>query len=335
MERFDIPICIFIFKRKKAVEVIKRIAQIKPTKLYIMADQGRNDEERTAVTDCRAAVENAIDWDCEVIKNYADENRGVYQNIGEGAKWVLKQEKWAIFLEDDNLPEITFFRFCQEMLYRYENDTRIIWVCGTNYLGDYRPSSNESYVFTRHMLPCGWASWANKFECFYDGELSLVSDEVTMSRIGSMYCNEKVYRQYREAWMKEYERISQGLNPISWDYQMDFSIKANGLLGICPCRNQIKNIGVDEDSIHGGNSFDLVMTQRFCGMDSFPIEFPLRHPATVLQDEEFEKKIGEIILIPNSYRMKRCLKGIIVKCVKYIFRIPEDVKIRHYFVRNK
>lgn len=334
MDRFDIPICIFIFKRMKAIEIIERIAQVKPSKLYIMADQGRDEAEREAALECRIAVENAISWDCEVIKNYAEENRGVYKNIGEGAKWVLRQEKWAIFLEDDNLPEITFFPFCREMLHRYENDTRIVWVCGTNYLGDYRPSSNESYVFTRHMLPCGWASWADKFERFYDGELSLATNEIVLSRIGGMYCNKQVYRQYRELWMKEYKRLSQGLKPISWDYQMDFSIKAHNLLGICPCRNQIKNIGVDEDSIHGGNSFDLVMTSRFCGMDSFPMEFPLNHPATVLQDDEFEKKIGNIILIPRSFRMKRWLKGTAVRCVKFLFRIPPDMKIRHYFERN-
>ena len=112
MQAFDIPVAIFIFKRHKAVDVVRRIAEVKPRKLYILADQGRNDAEREAVASCRAAVEAAIDWECEVVKNYATENRGVYQNIGEGAKWVLRQEKWAIFLEDDNLPEVSFFDFC-------------------------------------------------------------------------------------------------------------------------------------------------------------------------------------------------------------------------------
>jgi hypothetical protein len=45
--------------------------------------------------------------------------------------------------------------------------------------------------------------------------------------------------------MSERHRIERGERPISWDYQMDFSIKAYGLYGICPCKNQIKNIGVD------------------------------------------------------------------------------------------
>ena len=112
--QFDIPVVLFIFKRDKAVEIVNRIAEVQPRKLYILADQGRNAEERLLAEECRKKVEAAITWDCEVIKNYADENRGVYQNIGQGAIWVLKQEKWAIFLEDDNLPEPSFFPFCKE-----------------------------------------------------------------------------------------------------------------------------------------------------------------------------------------------------------------------------
>ena len=189
MERFDIPVCLFIFKRKKAVEIIKRIAEVQPKKLYIMADYGRNEEECKAAEECRALVEQAINWDCEVVKNYAETNRGVYENIGEGAKWVLRREKWAIFLEDDNLPEVSFFQFCKEMLALYESDTRILWVCGTNYLGNYQPKNGVDYVFTRHMLPCGWASWAHKFEKFYDGQLKLCDDSTVMERIESNYLN--------------------------------------------------------------------------------------------------------------------------------------------------
>ncbi len=327
MNSFDIPVVLFIFKRDKAVDIVRRISEVKPQKLYIMADQGRNDKEEEEALECRKKVEAAIDWDCEVIKNYAEENRGVYENIGKGAIWVLRQEKWAIFLEDDNLPEVSFFEFCREMLTRYENDSRILWICGTNYLGNYEPESGHSYVFTRHMLPCGWASWANKFEQFYDGDLALADDETVMDRIGSVYCSKKVFEQYRRSWMAEKKRIVSGNKPISWDYQMDFTIKANNLFGICPCKNQIKNIGVDSCSIHGGNSFDKVMTRRFCGMDSYPLKFPLKHPSTVLIDPLFEKEIGKIILYPFSIR----LKASVSRSLRKLLKVPQGKSISRFF----
>lgn len=40
MKEFDIPVVLFVFKREKAVEVIKRLSEVKPSKLYILADQG-------------------------------------------------------------------------------------------------------------------------------------------------------------------------------------------------------------------------------------------------------------------------------------------------------
>lgn len=326
MEQFDIPVALFIFKRDKAVEIIKRISEVKPRKLYLLADQGRNDEERALAAEVRRKVEESINWECEVIKNYAEENRGVYANIGQGAIWVLRREKWAIFLEDDNLPEVTFFAFCREMLEKYENDTRILWVCGTNYLGDYVPETGDSYVFTRHMLPCGWASWANKFERFYDGDLTLCDDKTVMERVGDVYCNKQLFEQYRACWMSEKYRIMDGKRPVSWDYQMDLTIKANNLFGICPCKNQIKNIGVDEFSIHGGNSFTKIMTKRFCGMDSYPLELPLQHPSTVMLDPIFEKNIGKVILYPFILRIR--IKA--VRFLKKMFKVPYDKSIKTF-----
>lgn len=326
MKQFDIPVVLFIFKRDKAVDIIKRIGKVRPKKLYIMADQGRNEEEKAQAQQCREAVEKAIDWDCEVIKNYAEENRGVYENIGKGAIWVLQRERWAIFLEDDNLPEETFFPFCEEMLRRYEDDTRVLWVCGTNYLGDYTPESGDSYVFTRHMLPCGWASWSHKFELFYDGELKLTENSAVMERVGDVYCNKEVYEQYKHDWMMEKQRANAGERFWSWDYQMDFSIKANNLFGICPCKNQIKNIGVDAFSAHGTTSFSQTMTMRFCGMDSYPLQFPLQHPAALLQDPVFEKEIGKIILYPWKMRSIQKLS----RTIRRILHVPYNKSIKQF-----
>lgn len=79
------------------------------------------------------------------------------------------------------------------------------------------------------MLPCGWASWATKFEKFYDGNLSLCEDKTVMERVKDVYINSKVFFQYRISWMNEYYRIKSGERPISWDYQMDLTIDYYGV----------------------------------------------------------------------------------------------------------
>lgn len=324
---FDIPVVLLMFKREKVVDIIRRVEQVQPSKIYLISDGGRTLEEHEEVRKCRRLAENAITWPCEVVKNYSEINRGVYENIAGGAKWVFERESKAIFLEDDNLPETSFFFFCKEMLDRYENDSRILWVCGTNYLEEYLPKESVSYVFTRHMLPCGWASWSEKFCKYYDGELHGCDDQRILRNIGYQYITKALYKQYKTCWLSEYNRRKQGKRFASWDMQMDFTIKSNSLLGICPCANQIKNIGVDDASIHGGTSLNAVMTRRFCGMDSKPIRFPLVHPNTVLVDEVFEKKIGRIMLYPIHVRIKTGVSRVL----RRVFSIPDGTSTKQFF----
>ena len=105
---FNIPVVVFLFKRTKVVQIIDQIAKIKPSKLYLLGDGPRTEDESKDVELCRQQVEQHITWDCEIIRNYAPQNRGVYQNIAGGAKWVFEREEMAIFLEDDNYPALSF-----------------------------------------------------------------------------------------------------------------------------------------------------------------------------------------------------------------------------------
>ena len=302
---FDIPVVLLLFKRKDAaLRIIDRFRKVGVSKLYLLADQGRDEVEIKQVMETRKAVENAIDWECKVIKNYADENRGVYGNIALGAKWVFEREKWAIFLEDDNLPEETFFLYCEEMLRRFENDNRILWVCGTNYLGKYITDNGASYMFTKHMLPCGWASWGGKFNKYYDGEAKLLDDPWVEQRFLADFPTKEMSDVYIAPLRRYKKAIAEGKRPASWDYQMCLSIRTNSMYGISPMYNQIKNIGVDECSEHGGNTMAKVMTRRFCGMDSYPLEFPLIHPSAVMTDLKYEKKIDNIVTPPISKQIR-------------------------------
>tara|TARA_B110000438_G_scaffold194766_1_gene186408 strand:+ start:7340 stop:8329 length:990 start_codon:yes stop_codon:yes gene_type:complete len=309
---FDIPICIFFFNRPDTtIRLLKQVSKIKPKKLYLLCDGGRSNQESEDVNNCRKSVESAIDWDCEIIKRYSDENVGVYGNIGLGAKWVLSKEKSAIFLEDDNLPKNTFFYYCKEMLEKYQYEDKVLWVCGTNYLEKYKPKDGSSYVFTKHLMPCGWATWSNKFNKYYDINLDLARDKKTMSELKNQYLNKSLFYQQRYNFYSTIYKIDSDPTKSSWDHQMSFSIRYHGLYGISPCVNLISNIGVDERSTHGGTSLSKVMTKRFCGIKSFDIEFPLKHPNSIDIDLEYEKKVAKIILLPLMNRL-------LILCIRII-----------------
>jgi len=310
---FDIPVVLIIFRRCDTMpRIIQRLAKVKPRKVYILADEGRNEKEIEQAHECRKTVESLINWDCEVVKNYAEENRGVYRNIGEGAKWVFEREEKAIFLEDDNLPETSFFRYADEMLEKYETAPEVLWI--TNYVTDM--NGKESYAFTQHLLPCGWASWSTKFLKYYDGELSTFRDEAHKRKFYSSYSNRWLAQWQYQSVRNEVERHERTGRFISWDYQMLWSVRSNGLYGVVPLRNQITNIGVDEFSIHGGNSKNNVMTDRFCEVPSKQLDFPLVHPNEIAINKSVEHQLADIICPPHSTVLKSLLSSKMKRLMK-------------------
>ena len=310
---FDIPVVLIIFRRSSTLDrIISRIREVAPTKIYILADEGRTPTEIDEAHKCRLHVESLIDWDCELIKHYADSNRGVYKNIGEGARWVFEREEMAIFLEDDNLPDVSFFRFAKEMLEKYKTQKNVMWICGTNYFTEYQ--SKESYKFTKHLLPCGWASWSDKFLSYYDGEFVSFSDCARRINFNKSYYPRLLKYVQLQSIKNELYRKKNGIRFISWDYQMLWSVRSNDFFGIVPMKNLITNIGVDEFSVHGGSSKSNIMTDRFCEIPSKSLEFPLIHPLDVSIDKDFELSLGKIICPP----FKSAIKSVFSSKLKHL-----------------
>lgn len=317
-------VCLFFFLRsEKLLLIIDRLRTVNVKKIYLYSDGPRNEEEAIIINKVRDAVENALDWDCEIVKHYSEKNIGIYQQIGVGAKEVLAQEGRAIFLEDDNLPELTFFQYAEEMLDRYENNEKVLWICGTNYYPKIKLSNDASYAFTKLLLPCGWASWSHKFNKYYDGELDGMSDPDIYKKLRSTYRNKSLFKQEFSRIYMEYYRKQNNKRFASWDFQMIFTIHKNDLYGIAPKNNQIKNIGVDEFSAHGGSSFRIAQIKKFCGIETVPLDFPLIHPDKVEIDPIFEKKTEKIILTPLSLR----IKSFLVSIYKKVRGIPQTESI--------
>ena len=157
----ETPVVLIIFNRPdRTKKVFEAIRQAKPTKLLIIADGPR--EERTGETELCAqtrSIVEKVDWDCDVIKKYADSNLGIKNCIGkEGLPWAFEIAEEAIILEDDCLPNQTFFRFCQELLKKYRYDERVMTISGSNLLVEWK-SDIQDYHFSNHFSCWGWASW--------------------------------------------------------------------------------------------------------------------------------------------------------------------------------
>jgi len=61
-------------------------------------------------------------------------------------------------------------------------------------------------------------------------------------------------------------------------------------------------------------------------MNSYPLSFPLQHPAALLQDPAFEEKIGKIILLPLRLRISITVS----KFIRKILRIPSGKSTKQF-----
>ena len=233
LSKFNIPVVLFIFKRSETtIKTIQILKKINARKIILVGDYGRNNEENKIVEKVRKEVLSAIDWDCDVEKRFAAKNEGVFNQIGLGACDILKKEGKAIFLEDDNLPEESFFPYCEYLLDKYENNEKVLWICGTNYLGKYSPKDGSSYMFTKQLLPCGWASWGKKFNKYYDKELSFLDKKAEIKKLRNQYVSCRLFRQQITDAKNERIRHKNNERFISWDYHMIMSVVKNNLYGI-------------------------------------------------------------------------------------------------------
>lgn len=128
----DVPVLILFFNRPKQLQaVFEQVRKARPSRLFLYQDGPRNEKDMPGILACREVVSH-IDWDCQVEHLYQERNYGCDPSEYISQKWAFSKVDKCVVLEDDDVPCVSFFAFCKEMLDRYESDTRITMVAGFN-----------------------------------------------------------------------------------------------------------------------------------------------------------------------------------------------------------
>lgn len=288
------PVALIIFRRADLTWLaLQAIARVKPRKLFVIAD-GPRPSRPDDIAACAAtrAIIDRIDWDCEVHKNYSDVNLGCGQRPATGITWVFEQVEQAIILEDDCVPNPSFFRFCEEMLERYRDDERVMNVGGCNYQKETLPTS-YSYMFSRLPGCVGsWATWRRAWR-FFDQSLAqwpMLKDGPFLKQILEHEVLEKFYESVFDTVF-----AAEG-NVDYWDYQWAFTCWANRGLAIVPRLNLASNIGWGSEATHSPNP-----DHPSLNLPALEMPFPLYHPPMVLDDMVMDRQW----LLTDSLRFQK------------------------------
>lgn len=287
----DIPVKLNIWIREEfqqqQFEIIK---QVRPSILFLQSDGGRNDKENSIIKRNREMIDNGIDWNCTVYRLYEEQNNGLYSMDKKTLQVIWDNVDRCVFLEDDDLPSVSFFAFCKEMLDKYEFDTRIQGISGFNPLGIYEKVTSD-YFFCGEFTSWGCARWKRSCEILDDRALAFIDDE---------YIKELMKKglekdTYKRAMSCGKNGIIDGHIPANEFFAGIAKCTQNALF-IMPKKNLITNIGADKDAIHS-NSFKTLTKaeKKLYYSERYELSFPLKHPKYLIRDRGFEIKYRRLI----------------------------------------
>lgn len=269
------PVCFFIFKRPDTTQrVFERIRQAQPPKLLVIAD-GPRTEVSGESEKCQAAraIIKQVDWDCEVLTNYSEINLGCRKRISSGLDWVFNQVEAAIILEDDCLPNPTFFRFCEELLEKYRHNEQIMAIAGDNFQFD-QPKTPYSYYFSRYAHSWGWATWQRAWQ-YYDREMKLWPQVKAENYLQDIFENDLAIR----CWSNVFQQVYDG-HLDTWDYPWQLSCWVRNGLTILPNINLVSNIGFEAEGTHTKGENPLA------NLPNYNMSFPLKHPPFIIRNSQ-------------------------------------------------
>lgn len=285
----DIAVLILFFNRPKALEkVFAAIREARPARLYLYQDGARGERDIPGIEACRQVVaDEQIDWECDVRRNYREENSGCDPSNFNAQKWAFSLSDKVVVFEDDSIPSVSFIRFCKEMLDRYEDDERITLISGFN-ADEVTPNVPDDYFFTSIFSIWGWASWRRVIDQ-WDEHYSVLDDKYNWHQITAL----AKARQKRDSLTKmPYDHRASGkayYESIFW-----ITMMLNSGLAITPTRNMINNLGpLAGDNVHYTDTLNTMprRLRRLFTMRRFELEWPLRHPKYVIENIDYKESV--------------------------------------------
>ncbi|TWU08264.1 glycosyltransferase family 2 protein [Stieleria varia] len=268
----DLAVVFLTFNRPdSAARALRHIRLAQPEHLFFVSDGARDDrpDEESLVRETRALVDT-VDWPCRVHRIFAQQNMGCAQRVSSAVTKALETVDRVVVLEDDCVPDPTFFGYCQTLLDRYADDQRVMSITGNNFqLG--RSRTECSYYFSKYAHCWGWATWRRAWQHF-DLSLSRWPDIRDSGQLAAI-CPDPYELEY---WTDNFDRVFAGqIN--SWAFPWNLACWLNHGLVATPNVNLVSNVGCGDDATH---------TRKRTSVIGLPTQAlgSMRHPERVMQN---------------------------------------------------
>ena len=285
---FNTPVLFLVFNRPELTKrVFEQIRKIQPTFLYIAADGPRLNKqgEDKICAEVKNIILSNIDWDCEVKTLFREQNLGCGKAVSEAIAWFFEHVEEGIILEDDCLPDLSFFEYCESLLETYRHNENVFMISGDNFrFGN--STVKTSYTFSKYCNIWGWATWKRSWN-LYSYKMEDWPVESARGILQAVLKN----KDEVEYWEKAFNGFFEG-KIDTWDYQLQYTCWKEKLLCVEPAVNLIMNIGFGEGATHLTESAE---TLKFGHQKHYSLKIT-DHPVNMEYDE-----IGDRVTFLNRY----------------------------------
>jgi hypothetical protein len=313
------PVAFMIFNRPDLTQLVfKAIARAEPERLLVVADGPRFPEEVEKCEQARAIIDG-VDWKCDVLTNYSDKNLGCGQRVASGINWVFSKVEEAIFLEDDTLPDMSFFPYCEILLEHYRYDKRIMTINGNNFQSGKR-ETEYSYHFSKYCSCWGWASWRRAWK-HYDYQMKTwpLFKKAGMMK---MICPDLIEQCF---WANLFDSMYENPGEIdTWDHQWKYACWSQNGLAIMPNVNLVANIGLGRPDASHTIGHNPLLAKLSKSQEMWEI----KHPPFVVRQRDADTYIFDYFVGGKQMRKNHALLGklhqslsVIQEKVKAVFRL--------------
>jgi len=273
------PILVMAFNRPDHLQVLlERLRELEPESVYFAVDGARaeNTDEARRVAECRRLIED-IDWIPHKSTLFQDANLGCGGGVTTAITWFFANEEAGIILEDDIIPEPSFFPYCAELLDRYQHDQRVFAISGCNFVpADHQSHPEFPYRFSQVPHIWGWATWRDRWSHHH------LDISGWQKQLPPLELWRRTGRSVSGAayWASTFELLARG-EVDTWDGQLVLAGMVTEQWTATSNVNLIRNIGFDELATHTREDRDELPEPRAIALPlaEVPVELDERADA--------------------------------------------------------
>lgn len=296
---------------KNQIELLRKA---KASKIYFFVDHPKSDNNNLAELNIKVKeLARTIDWDCDVVEHFFPKNLGPWTAYNKIMEFVFKIEDRVIYLEDDKIPSLSYFVFCDTLLEKYKNDQRILFISGLNKHQVYPDNYPYDYFFATENHHEGHAIWKRSYDLFNSAQ-GIYNNEYFMGIYSRFYRNKRK-QKIRQKQLKSFNQTgSYNGAPPSMEFYLSGPLQfLNNSLVIVPSKNMIQEIAPADSSVHGDAIHVLTSRQQKSYFKkTFELELPIKHPPYVINDykyfNDFDQLSLFIILLEKIERVIRIIR---------------------------